>query len=99
MGQDLVVAQAIGQGVAVDLAGPFAVLGQDRGRGGAGKVAAHDNLDWQDGHAFADDDIGIGIAKDMVGGDVAGVVEPVAGHLGQDLALEGDRGQDAVKGR
>ncbi len=35
----------------------------------------------------------------MVGADVGGVVKPEPRHLGQHLALEGDRRQNPVKGR
>ena len=98
-GRRLIVAQAVGQGVAIHLAQALVILRQDRGRGAAGQIAAHHDFDRQDGQPLADDDIGVGVGQDMVGAKVGGGVEPEPGDLGQDLALVGDGGKDAVKGR
>lgn len=97
-GQGLIVTHPVGEGVAVHLALAFLVEGQDRGPGGPGQIAAQDDFDGEDGEFAADHDIGVGIFQHMIGADIGGVIEPETGGLGQDLAFEGDRGEDAVEG-
>jgi hypothetical protein len=98
-GQGGVVAQPVGQGVAIHLARALLVHRQHRRPRGAREIAAHHHLDRQDGDAAADHHIGIGIGQHMVGADIGCAVEPEPRQLRQHLTLERDRGQDAVKGR
>ncbi len=97
LGKLLIVAHSVRQAHAVHLALALLVEREDRGAGGSGQIAAHDDLDRQDVEALADDDVRIGIGDDVVGADILGRLEPVARRLGEDLALVGDAGQDPVK--
>ncbi|OIQ72915.1 hypothetical protein GALL_454520 [mine drainage metagenome] len=97
--QRCVVFQAVGQGVAIHH--PFALLiqRQDRGAGGACKIAAHHDFDRQNGQALADHHVRVRVGEDVVGADIGGGIEPEACGLGQHLTLPRDAGKDAVEGR
>ena len=97
--QLLVLAQAVGKAVPVHLAPAGLVHRPDRGAGGAGHIVAHDDLDRHDVEPAAHQHVGVGVFDDVVGADVAGVVEPEPRGLGQHLALAGDRGDATVEGR
>ncbi len=71
---------------------------QHRGRGRAGEIAAHHHLHRQDVEAARDDHVRVGIVEHVVRADIARRLEPEARALGQHLALERHRAEDAIEG-
>ena len=97
LGQPRVLAQPVGEVVAVDRAGAGRVRLPQRRRRDAGDVAAHDDLDGQRRGGPGDEHVRVGHRDDVVGDDVGRAVEPPRGQLVEHLALERDAGEDAVE--
>ncbi len=99
MGERVVLAEAVGQPVAVDRPLPAGVGRPQCGVGDPGDVAADDHLDGQRRGRTGDRDVRIGDLDDVVVDDVRGLLEPPRRQLVEDLALVRDAGDDAIEGR
>ena len=99
LGERTVLAEAVGELVAVHLAGAVLVHPPQRGVGHAGDVPADDDLDGQrcgrDGHGR----VGVGHRDEMVRDQVGGLFEPPRRQLVEHLPLVGHAGEDAIERR
>jgi hypothetical protein len=93
-----VAAQAVGQGVAAELAIAALVGAADAGVADAGEVAADHELDGDRAALDAAHGLGIGDGEHVVGEHVAGRGEPVLREAVEHLALERDGPEHHVEG-